>query len=123
VLRGAEVGVEDAVVGPDLGGRAAGQQAADVEDVDPVTDRHPERHVVLDELSMGLAPMVVEGLYEEVAKIAADGVAVLVVEQFARVALRVADRAAVMVGGRVVVTGSPDELEGSLAEVYLGGNG
>ena len=78
--------------------------------------------LLLDELSMGLAPMVVGGLYEEVARIAATGVAVVVVEQFARVALRVADRGAVMIGGRVAATGTPDELEGSLAEVYLGGS-
>ena len=78
--------------------------------------------LLLDELSMGLAPKVVAGLYDEVATIAADGVAVLVVEQFARVALRVADQAAVMVGGRVVASGTPEELEGSLTEVYLGGS-
>jgi branched-chain amino acid transport system ATP-binding protein len=78
--------------------------------------------LLLDELSMGLAPMVMGGLYEEVARIAASGVAVVVVEQFARVALRVADRGAVMIGGRVAAFGTPDELEGSLAEVYLGGS-
>jgi branched-chain amino acid transport system ATP-binding protein len=78
--------------------------------------------LLLDELSMGLAPKIVAGLYEEVASIAAEGVAVLVVEQFARVALRVAEQAAIMVGGKVVVTGAPAELEGSLAEVYLGGS-
>jgi branched-chain amino acid transport system ATP-binding protein len=78
--------------------------------------------LVLDELSMGLAPKVVAGLYDEVAAIAADGVAVLVVEQFARVALRVAEQAAVLLGGRVVASGSPAELEGSLTEVYLGGS-
>ena len=78
--------------------------------------------LLLDELSMGLAPMVVSGLYDQVARIAASGVAVVVVEQFARVALRVADRGAVMIGGRIVATGAPAELEGSLAEVYLGGS-
>jgi branched-chain amino acid transport system ATP-binding protein len=78
--------------------------------------------LLLDELSMGLAPKVVAGLYDEVATIAGDGVAVLVVEQFARVALRVADQAAVMLGGRVVASGTPAELEGSLTEVYLGGS-
>jgi branched-chain amino acid transport system ATP-binding protein len=78
--------------------------------------------LLLDELSMGLAPKVVAGLYEAVGRIAASGVAVVVVEQFARVALRVADRGAVVQGGRVVLTGTPDELEGALAEVYLGGS-
>ncbi len=78
--------------------------------------------LLLDELSMGLAPMVVAGLYDQVAAIAADGVAVLVVEQFARVALRVADRAAVLLHGRVAASGTPAELEDSLTEVYLGGS-
>ncbi len=78
--------------------------------------------LLLDELSMGLAPIVVGELYEQVARIAAGGVAVVVVEQFARIALRVADRATVLVGGRVAAEGSPGELEGSLADVYLGGN-
>jgi branched-chain amino acid transport system ATP-binding protein len=76
--------------------------------------------LLLDELSMGLAPLVVQSLYEEVARIAADGVAILVVEQFARVALEVADHATVLVGGRVVARGTPAELEGSLTELYLG---
>ncbi len=78
--------------------------------------------LLLDELSMGLAPMVVAGLYDQGAAIAADGVAVLVVEQFARVALRVADRAAVLLHGRVAASGTPAELEDSLTEVYLGGS-
>jgi branched-chain amino acid transport system ATP-binding protein len=78
--------------------------------------------LLLDELSMGLAPLVVAELYEQVAQIAAGGVAVVVVEQFARIALRVADRAAVLVQGRIAAQGSPAELEGSLADVYLGGN-
>jgi len=74
----------------------------------------------LDELSMGLAPLVVASLYEEVARIAAEGVAILVVEQFARVVLEVADHAVVLSAGRVVATGTPADLEGSLAELYLG---
>ena len=79
--------------------------------------------LLLDELSMGLAPKIVEGLYEQVAAIAAGGTSVVVVEQFARVALRVAEVAAVLVGGRVVAAGTPAELEGRLEEVYLGGHG
>ncbi len=43
--------------------------------------------LLLDELSMGLAPVIVEELYEVVARIASEGVTVLVVEQFARMAL------------------------------------
>jgi branched-chain amino acid transport system ATP-binding protein len=76
--------------------------------------------LLLDELSMGLAPLVVSSLYQEVASIAASGVAILVVEQFARVALQVADHATVLAGGRVMASGTPAELEGSLTELYLG---
>ena len=77
--------------------------------------------LLLDELSMGLAPMIVDGLYGTVAEIAEQGVSILVVEQFARSALQVADYAAVMHGGRIVATGEPDEIRSRLADVYLGG--
>ncbi len=76
--------------------------------------------LLLDELSMGLAPIIVEELYEIVAQVASEGVSILVVEQFARTVLGVADYAAIMVGGRVVSVGKPDELEGELSAAYLG---
>ena len=77
--------------------------------------------LMLDELSMGLAPLIVEQLYELVAEIAATGVSVLVVEQFARRALAVAQYAVVMVGGRVTAVGEPADIESQLSEAYLGG--
>ena len=77
--------------------------------------------LLLDELSMGLAPLIVDELYETVAQIAQTGVSILVVEQFARTALRVSDYAAVMTGGRVVATGEPDEIGAIMADVILGG--
>ena len=77
--------------------------------------------VVLDELSMGLAPIIVESLYEKVADIARSGVSVLVVEQFAKLVLDMADEAAIMVQGRVAAVGSPKELAGELSSAYLGG--
>ncbi|GAA4736286.1 ABC transporter ATP-binding protein [Phytohabitans rumicis] len=76
--------------------------------------------LLIDELSMGLAPLVVRELYEVVAGLAADGVSVLVVEQFADAALAVADRAAVLVHGRVVAAGGPDDIADELANLYLG---
>ena len=57
--------------------------------------------LLLDELSMGLAPLIVEELYGIVAEIAREGVSILVVEQFARTVLGVADVAAIMVNGRI----------------------
>jgi branched-chain amino acid transport system ATP-binding protein len=77
--------------------------------------------LLLDELSMGLAPLIVDELYETVGRIAQSGVSILVVEQFARTALRVSDYAAVMTGGRVVATGEPDEIGAIMADVILGG--
>src|SRR5690606_41685557 len=77
--------------------------------------------LVLAGLSMGLAPLVVEELYGQVAELARRGVSILVVEQFARVVLGVADRAAIMLGGRVTDVGAPDEIESKLSAAYLGG--
>jgi branched-chain amino acid transport system ATP-binding protein len=77
--------------------------------------------LLLDELSMGLAPLVVERLYEQVGEIARQGVAVLVVEQFAAAVLDIADHAAVLVRGRIEYQGPADgELRRELATLYLG---
>jgi branched-chain amino acid transport system ATP-binding protein len=76
--------------------------------------------LLLDELSMGLAPIIVEQLYEIVAKVAREGVSILVVEQFAQAVLGVADRAAIMLHGRVTLTGGPEELRDELHAAYLG---
>jgi len=77
--------------------------------------------LLLDELSMGLAPLIVDELYETVARIADSGVSILCIEQFARTALRVSDYAAVMSGGRIVATGEPAEVMDTMADVILGG--
>jgi branched-chain amino acid transport system ATP-binding protein len=77
--------------------------------------------LLLDELSMGLAPLIVDELYETVAQIAQSGVSILCIEQFARTALRVSDYAAVMVGGRIVATGEPEEVMETMSDVMLGG--
>jgi branched-chain amino acid transport system ATP-binding protein len=76
--------------------------------------------LLLDELSMGLAPMVVEELYGLVAGVAREGVSILVVEQFARTVLAVADHAAIMTGGRIQFAGPPHEIEQALSSAYLG---
>ena len=76
--------------------------------------------LLLDELSMGLAPLIVEQLYEVVGQVAKTGVSILVVEQFARTVLDVADLAGIMVQGRITRLGSPTELEDDLSAAYLG---
>jgi len=77
--------------------------------------------LLLDEISMGLAPMIVAELYQLVAQIAAEGVAVILAEQFAATALGVATDVAVMVQGRIVAAGKPGDLPDDLADAYLGG--
>jgi branched-chain amino acid transport system ATP-binding protein len=78
--------------------------------------------LLLDELSMGLAPVVVQELYELVAHLAETGVSILVVEQFARTVLGVADVAAIMVSGRIRRVGRPEDLEEELSSAYMGGD-
>jgi branched-chain amino acid transport system ATP-binding protein len=77
------------------------------------------RLLLLDEISMGLAPIVVGQLYELVAGIAAEGFTILLVEQFAQTALAVADRAAVMIRGGIVMEDTPAEVGAAVAELYL----
>ena len=79
------------------------------------------RVLLLDEISMGLAPRVVQELFELVTSLAATGITIVVVEQFARTALEVADYAAVLVQGRVVAVGQPADVEDLVHEAYLGG--
>jgi branched-chain amino acid transport system ATP-binding protein len=77
--------------------------------------------LLLDEISMGLAPIVVAELYDLVRGLASDGVTILLVEQFATTALRVADYAAVLSQGRIVAVGEPQDLAGQVSAAYLGG--
>ena len=76
--------------------------------------------LLLDEISMGLAPKIVRELYDVVGTLAADGTTVLVVEQFAQTVLKVADSAVLLVQGAVSCAGTADEVEAALVEGYLG---
>ncbi len=76
--------------------------------------------LLVDELSMGLAPLIVKELYDILAQLSEDGMAVLLVEQFARTALAIADFAALMVHGRITAVGQPSDLDDAVAEAYLG---
>jgi branched-chain amino acid transport system ATP-binding protein len=79
------------------------------------------RILLLDELSLGLAPLVVTELYDKVRELAAGGLSILLVEQFARTALPIADAAAVVLQGVVAHQGTPSEMEEALSASYLGG--
>jgi branched-chain amino acid transport system ATP-binding protein len=76
--------------------------------------------LLLDELSMGLAPLVVQELYAHVADLAETGMSILIVEQFAQTVLGVCDVASVMVHGRITRVGSPRDVADDLAHAYLG---
>jgi branched-chain amino acid transport system ATP-binding protein len=76
--------------------------------------------LLVDELSMGLAPLIVDELYEVLHQLAADGMSILLVEQFARTALRIADYAAILSQGRIAHVGEPADLEEALSASYLG---
>ena len=78
--------------------------------------------LLLDEPSMGLAPRVVEKIFEVVQSVAKDGVSILLVEQNAKLALEFAQRGYVMESGRITLTGSGNELltNPKVREAYLG---
>jgi branched-chain amino acid transport system ATP-binding protein len=76
--------------------------------------------LLLDEISMGLAPRIVAELYELVRQLAAEGIAILVVEQFARTAMAVADFAAVMAQGRIESVGEPADVADAVSGAYFG---
>jgi branched-chain amino acid transport system ATP-binding protein len=82
------------------------------------------RVLLLDEPSLGLAPKLIKTIFDLIARIRATGVSILVVEQNARAALKVADRAAVMEGGRIVLSGLAREMadDPRIVEAYLGGH-
>ncbi|TLS36283.1 ABC transporter ATP-binding protein [Pseudalkalibacillus caeni] len=78
--------------------------------------------LLLDEPSMGLAPLIVKDIFQIVKEINEEGTTVLLVEQNARQALKIADHAYVLETGRVIKSGSAKELlkDSSIKEAYLG---
>jgi branched-chain amino acid transport system ATP-binding protein len=80
------------------------------------------RLLLLDEPSMGLAPLMVEKIFEVIQAIAREGVTLLLVEQNARLALEVSDRGYVLEGGLVTLSGAARSLlhDARIREAYLG---
>lgn len=80
------------------------------------------RMILIDEPSLGLAPMMVQDVFALLARLKAEGVTLLVVEQNSRVALELADHGYVLENGRVVLEGTADELRRNedVREFYLG---
>jgi branched-chain amino acid transport system ATP-binding protein len=81
------------------------------------------RVLLLDEPSMGLAPIVVQGIFRTLREINADGLTIFLVEQNVRQALKIAEQAYVLENGHVVLEGSGKALldEPRVQEAYLGG--
>ena len=79
--------------------------------------------LLLDEPSMGLAPLMVKTIFQIIEQINQDGTTVLLVEQNANMALSVADRAYVIETGRIDISGTAAELQASeeIKKAYLGG--
>ena len=80
------------------------------------------RIVLFDEPSLGLAPTIVDDMFDIIARVRDDGAAVLLVEQNVLKALEIADRAYVLEQGRIVSEGLPADLmaQPHIREAYLG---
>lgn len=78
--------------------------------------------LVLDEPSMGLAPKIVEMIFDVIQKLRQEGVTIMLVEQNARAALKIADRGYVLETGKMVLQGSAEELlvDDDVKRAYLG---
>ncbi|EFC86768.1 ABC transporter ATP-binding protein [Parafrankia sp. EUN1f] len=82
------------------------------------------RLLIIDELSLGLAPVVIDRLYRAINEAAREGTGVLFVEQHVEKALSLADRAYVLARGRIVMAGTAAAVSArstEIEEVYLGG--
>jgi branched-chain amino acid transport system ATP-binding protein len=79
------------------------------------------RLLLLDEVSLGLAPVVVKQVYEAVPIIKGQGTTILLVEQDVNQALRVADRVYCLLEGRISLSGTPASLgKDEITEAYFG---
>ena len=81
------------------------------------------RLILMDEPSLGLAPLVVQNIYGIISDLQRDGITILLVEQNASIALKTADRAYVMETGRIVMEGATSILmtDPRVQDAYLGG--
>ncbi len=81
------------------------------------------RLLLIDELSLGLSPLVVDALLERLLELNREGLSLVIIEQFIHRALEVADRAYLLAKGRVQFAGTPEEVlrAGALESAYLSG--
>ena len=77
--------------------------------------------VLLDEVSMGLAPRIVDEIFAAIRRLAASGIAILLVEQYIAIALELADHVSVLSRGRMTFSGLPSEIDqDALIDHYMG---
>ncbi|MCY1449974.1 High-affinity branched-chain amino acid transport ATP-binding protein LivF [compost metagenome] len=79
--------------------------------------------LLLDEPSLGLAPIIIQQIFDIIEQLRKDGVTIFLVEQNANQALKLADRGYVLENGRIVMQGSGDDLlnDPKVRDAYLGG--
>jgi branched-chain amino acid transport system ATP-binding protein len=78
--------------------------------------------LLLDEPSLGLAPQIVDTIFDQIVSLRAEGITILLVEQNVAMSLEVADRGYVMAAGSIVTSGTAGELSSSnlIEQAYLG---
>lgn len=78
--------------------------------------------MMIDELSLGLAPLVIEQLFKTIKQLNTIGISILLIEQNARQALKIADRAYVLENGRIMLEGTGEEMLNNeqVKQAYLG---
>ena len=79
--------------------------------------------LLLDEPSMGLAPKVIKEIFKNILEISKEGISVIIVEQNARQATKIADKTYVLENGEIVLEGGPEILKNAkIKDIYLGEN-
>lgn len=78
--------------------------------------------LILDEPSLGLAPIIVQGIFDLLKKLCAEGITILLVEQMAAMALEISNRAYVLEIGKIIMDGTGKEISSceEIIKAYLG---
>jgi branched-chain amino acid transport system ATP-binding protein len=80
----------------------------------------PPKLIIADEMSLGLAPIVVDAVFESIERAAKSGVTIVLIEQFIHRALGLASQCVILQRGTVAWAGSADEAQQEILDRYLG---